>query len=131
VSPIRSQRPSFIGLNSFRIIVLPFLEAEAEGVLRKRQVADGDLVELVLHRQYIEILQQRGYCREAEILDHLVAHAGTPTAAEWQEVLWLQESAVLHESLRHKLLRGGPQLLRHVQIVIVQEDECVLLDFVA
>lgn len=110
---------------------LPTFETKIEGALRKREIADGDLVLLILYRHYVEVLQQCGYRREADVLDHFVAHARPPTAAERQKVLGLLKSAILHESLRHELFRGGPQLARHVQVVVVQEDERVLFDLVA
>lgn len=44
-----------------RLPILPSLEMKVETLLRKRQVADGDFVAFLLHRKYVEILQQSGY----------------------------------------------------------------------
>lgn len=82
-------------LSIMTLLNLPPLETKVEGVFQKCQTADRDFIDLLLHWHYVEVLQQSGYCREANVLNHLVAHAGSPAATERQEMLRLQKSAVL------------------------------------
>ena len=105
------------------IQALPPLESKFVGHLGESQVPNGDRVILLLHGRYREVLQNARH-----VLDEFVAHAGSTSTAERQKVFRLQQSSVLHESVRHEFLRAGPQIGGHVQIVIVQEDERVLLD---
>ena len=110
------------------IQALPPLESKFVGHLGESQVPNGDRVILLLHGRYREVLQNARQDCETHVLDEFVAHAGSTSTAERQKVFRLQQSSVLHESVRHEFLRAGPQIGGHVQIVIVQEDERVLLD---
>lgn len=56
--PISSTRPDSL----FSLPTLPSLEVEVETLFWKRQIADRDLIALLLYRHYVEILQQSGYC---------------------------------------------------------------------
>lgn len=109
IEPIKS-----IFFVSIAFFILPYLETEFKCIFRKCQIADGNFVNFFLHWQYIEVLQQSGYRRKADILDHFVAHARSPAAPKRQEMFWFQQFTTLHESLWHELFRRNPQLLRHI-----------------
>jgi len=76
-------------------------------------------------------LEDRAEDGKGQKLDHLVAHAGAATASEGQEVLRFDETTGGEESLRLEFFRLVPQLGAGVQLVVVEEYQCVFLHFVS
>lgn len=105
-----------------------FFEAQTVSVNRDSKIANGNVVRFSFDGKNCEVFENTGDEHETNILNQLVTHAGPYTASKRKKVIWFEDATIMEKPFWHELVWFCPQLLGHLKVVVVQEDEVILMN---